>query len=130
MLRGWLTEQPGAPHDPLFPARTADRLSRDAIEHRLAGYLTTARTNCPSLRGKHITMHTLRHTAAMRLLESGTDVTVIALWLGHEQLATAQLYLHADMNQKERAIARVTPPGTQPGRYRPPDPLLAFLERL
>ena len=75
-------------------------------------------------------MHTLRHTAAMRLLESGTDVTVIALWLGHEQLATAQLYLHADMNQKERAIARVTPPGTQPGRYRPPDPLLAFLERL
>jgi len=75
-------------------------------------------------------MHTLRHTAAMRLLESGTDVTVIALWLGHEQLATAQLYLHADMNQKERAIARVTPPGTQPGRYRPPDPLLAFLEQL
>jgi hypothetical protein len=66
----------------------------------------------------------------MRLLESGTDVTVIALWLGHEQLATAQLYLHADMNQKERAIARVTPPGTQPGRYRPPDPLLAFLEQL
>ena len=130
MLRGWLTEQPGAPHDPLFPARTAAPLSRDAIEHRLAGYLTTARTNCPSLRGKHVTMHTLRHTAAMRLLESGTDVTVIALWLGHEQLATAQLYLHADMNQKERAIARVTPPGTQPGRYRPPDPLLAFLEQL
>jgi integrase/recombinase XerD len=130
VLRGWLTEQPGPPHDPLFPARTAARLSRDAIEHRLAGYLTTARTNRPSLRGKHITMHTLRHTAAMRLLESGTDVTVIALWLGHEQLATAQLYLHADMNQKERAIARVTPPGTQPGRYRPPDPLLAFLEQL
>jgi site-specific recombinase XerD len=130
VLRGWLTEQPGAPHDPLFPARTAARLSRDAIEHRLAGCLTTARTNCPSLRGKHVTMHTLRHTAAMRLLESGTDVTVIALWLGHEQLATAQLYLHADMNQKERAIARITPPGTQPGRYRPPDPLLAFLERL
>jgi integrase/recombinase XerD len=85
---------------------------------------------CPSLRGKHVTMHTLRHTAAMRLLESGTDITVIALWLGHEQIATAQIYLHADMTQKERAIARVAPPRTTPGRYRPPDPLLAFLEQL
>ncbi len=75
-------------------------------------------------------MHTLRHTAAMRLLQSGTDTAVIALWLGHEQLATVQIYLHADMAQKERAIARVAPPGTRPGRYQPPDPLLAFLQRL
>ena len=67
----------------------------------------------------------------MRLLESGTDVAVIALWLGHEQPSTtANIYLHADMTQKERAIARVTPPGTTPGRYRPPDTLLAFLEKL
>lgn len=69
-------------------------------------------------------------TAAMRLLHAGTDIAVIALWPGHEQLATAHIYLHADMNQKERAIARVTPPGTAPGRYRPPDPLLAFLDSL
>jgi site-specific recombinase XerD len=75
-------------------------------------------------------MHTLRHTAAMRLLHAGTDVAVIALWLGHEQIATAHIYLHADMRQKERAIARVTPPGTTPGRYQPPDPLLAFLDGL
>lgn len=75
-------------------------------------------------------MHTLRHTAAMRLLHAGIDITVIALWLGHEHLATAEIYLHADMNQKERAIALVTPPGTKPGRYRPPDPLLAFLDSL
>ena len=67
----------------------------------------------------------------MRLLESGTDVTIIALWLGHEQPATtAQIYLHADMSQKQKAIARVAPPGTPPGHYRPPDPLLAFLEAL
>ena len=130
VLRGWLTEHSGALHDPLFPTRTGAILSRDAIEYRLAQHLATARRACPSLRDKHITMHTLRHTAAMRLLEAGIDVAVIALWLGHEQLATANIYLHADMGQKERAIARVAPPGTTPGRYRPPDPLMAFLAGL
>jgi integrase/recombinase XerD len=130
VLRGWLSDHAAGPRDPLFPNRTGGRLSRDAVEHRLARHLTIARATCPSLRGKHVTMHTLRHTAAMRLLEAGTDVVVIALWLGHEQIATTQLYLHADMGQKERAIGRVTPPGTAPGRYRPPDPLLAFLDGL
>jgi integrase/recombinase XerD len=130
VLRGWLAERAGSDDDPLFPTRTGTRLSRDAIERRLAHHLATARVACPSLRRKHVTMHTLRHTAAMRLLHAGTDVAVIALWLGHEQTATAHIYLHADMNQKERAIARVTPPGTTPGRYKPPDPLLAFLEGL
>lgn len=131
VLRVWLRERRGAPTDPLFPTRTGTRMSRDAVEHRLAGHLATARASCPSLRTKRVGMHTLRHSAAMRLLESGTDVTIIALWLGHEQPATtAQIYLHADMSQKQRAIARVAPPGTTPGRYRPPDPLLAFLEAL
>lgn len=131
VLRVWLRERGGTGTDPLFPTRTGTRLSRDAIEHRLARHLTTARTTCPSLRSKHVGMHTLRHSAAMRLLKAGTDVTIIALWLGHEQPATtAQIYLHADMSQKQRAIARVAPPGTTPGRYQPPDPLLAFLEAL
>ena len=131
VLRVWLRERVGAPADPAFPTRTGTRLSRDAVEHRLAGHLSSARVACPSLRTKRVGMHTLRHSAAMRLLEAGTDVTIIALWLGHEQPATtAQIYLHADMSQKQRAIARVTPPGTTPGRYRPPDPLLAFLEAL
>ena len=126
MLRGWLAEHPGGPSDPLFPTRTGTRLSHDAIERRLAGHLATARASCPSLRGKHVTMHTLRHTAAMRLLHAGIDIAVIALWLGHEQIATTHIYLlHADMNQKERAIARVTPPNThrvattRPTRYSP-----------
>jgi integrase/recombinase XerD len=130
VLQDWLTSQAGQPHDPLFPTRTGSRLSHDAIEHRLAGHLATARNTCASLRTKRVTMHTLRHTAAMRLLHAGTDVAIIALWLGHEQIATANVYLHADMAQKERAIARVTPPGTPPGRYQPPDPLLAFLDGL
>jgi site-specific recombinase XerD len=130
VLRAWLTENPGQAHDPLFPTRTGTRLSHDAIEHRLAVHLATARASCPSLRTKHATMHTLRHTCAMRLRHAGIDVAVIALWLGHEQMATANIYLHADMEDKERAIARVTPPGTAPGRYQPPDPLLAFLDSL
>lgn len=130
VLRAWLTENPGQAHDPLFPTRTGTRLSHDAIEHRLAVHLATARASCPSLRTKHATMHTLRHTCAMRLRHAGIDVAVIALWLGHEQMATANIYLHADMEEKERAIARVTPPGTAPGRYQPPDPLLAFLDSL
>jgi integrase/recombinase XerD len=130
VLRGWLAEHPGRNCDPLFPTRTGTRLSPDAIERRLAGHLAAARSTCPTMRDKHVTMHTLRHTAAMRLLHAGTDIAVIALWLGHEQIATANIYLHADMDQKERAIARVTPPDTVPGRYQPPDPLLAFLDGL
>jgi len=131
VLRVWLAERGGTPIDPLFPTGTGRRLSSDAVEHRLARHLVTARAACPTLRTKRVGMHTLRHSAAMRLLEAGTDVTVIALWLGHEQPSTtANIYLHADLTQKERAIARVTPPGTTPGRYRPPDTLLAFLEAL
>jgi integrase/recombinase XerD len=129
-LRAWIAERAGNPTDPLFPTRTGTRLSHDAIEHRLARHTETARAECPTLATKHITMHTLRHTAAMRLLHAGVDITVIALWLGHEHLATADIYLHADLKQKERAIASVTPPGTLPGRYRPLDPLLTFLDAL
>lgn len=131
VLRAWLAERGRQPCDPLFPTITGTRLSHDAVEHRLARHLATARTGCPSLRTKHVGMHTLRHAAAMRLLEAGTDVTVIALWLGHEQPSTtSRIYLHADMTQKERVIARVAPPGTTPGRYRPPDTLLAILDAL
>jgi site-specific recombinase XerD len=130
VLRTWLAERAGRPHDPLFPTRTGARLSPDAIEHRIGQHIRAATRSCSTLTTKHVTMHTLRHTAAMRLLHAGIDIAVIALWLGHEHLATAEIYLHADMNQKEQAIALVTPPGTRPGRYRPPDPLLAFLDSL
>lgn len=95
--------QHSPPADPLFPTRTGRHLSRDAIEHRISRYRTLAVEACPSMKTKHLTMHTLRHSAAMRLLEAGVDVTVIALWLGHEQPATtANIYLHADMTQKEQ----------------------------
>jgi site-specific recombinase XerD len=130
VLREWLKELPADPSQTLFPGRTGNRLSRDAVERRLALRTATAVAACPALASKKITPHTLRHTAAMRLLHAGVEVSVIALWLGHEQTETAQIYLHADLTLKERALARTTPPDTQPGRYRPPDPLLAFLENL
>jgi integrase/recombinase XerD len=130
ILRSWLIQRAGSPADPLFPTTVGRILSRDAIEHRLALYTTKAAVTCPSLRSKHVTTHTLRHTAAMRLLLSGVDVTVIALWLGHERISTTSIYLQADMSQKRRAIARTTPIGSKGSRYHAPDKLLAFLERL
>jgi integrase/recombinase XerD len=130
VLRAWLTERRGEPSQPLFPTRTGRRLSRDAVERRIAKHTTAAAARCPSLNAKTITAHTLRHTAAMRLLHAGTDTSVIALWLGHEQAETTQIYLHADLALKEQALARTKPPDARPGRYRPPDKLLAFLEAL
>ena len=130
VLRAWLAERHAQPGQPLFPNRTGGRLSRDAVERRLASHLATATKHCPSLKTKNVTAHTLRHTAAMRLLHAGVDTSVIALWLGHEQADTTQIYLHADLTLKEKALARTTPPHTKPGRYKPPDQLLAFLEAL
>jgi len=121
VLKAWLAERAGGPADPLFPTTTGKQLSRDAIERRLARHLAVAANHCPSLKRKHVTMHTLRHTAAMRLLLAGNDVTVIALWLGHEQIATTNAYLHADMSQKEKAIDRTNPLPAKPGRYQPPE---------
>ena len=130
VLRTWLAERAGHPDQPLFPARAGGRLSRDAVERRIDKHTTAAAARCPSLNANRITAHTLRHTAAMHLLQAGTDTSVIALWLGHEQAETTQIYLHADLALKERALARTTPPTVKPGRYRPPDKLLAFLEAL
>lgn len=130
VLAAWLAEQHADPAGPLFATRAGTPLSRDAVEHLVARHTATAAQACPSLQAKKITPHTLRHTAAMQLLHAGVDVTVIALWLGHEDPATSRIYLHADMALKEKAIARTAPPGTRAGRYQPPDELLAFLSRL
>jgi site-specific recombinase XerD len=130
VLRAWMAERAGQPGAPLFPTATGRSLSRDAIERRLAKHAATATAAHPSLAAKKVTAHVLRHTAAMRLLHAGVDTSVIALWLGHEQIDTTQIYLHADLALKERALARTTPLNGKPGRYRPADALLAFLETL
>lgn len=130
LLTAWVRERQAQASDPLFPTARGPALSRDAVERLVARHVTTAQSRCPSLKRKHVSPHVLRHTAAMELLGHGVDRAVIALWLGHESVETTQMYLHADMRLKEQALARTTPADVKPGRYRPPDQLLAFLERL
>jgi site-specific recombinase XerD len=130
VLRGWLDELGTDPNTPLFPNRRGSRLSRDAIEHRIAHYAAKAAAECQTLHGKTITAHVLRHTTAMRLLHAGVDTSIIALWLGHVSVDTTQIYLHADIKLKEKALARTRPPHARASRYRPPDTLIAWLEAL
>jgi site-specific recombinase XerD len=130
ILTAWLCERAGRPTDPLFVTRTGRRLSRDAIEQRVTTHAATARANCPSLEGKQLHPHVLRHSCAMSLLQAGVDTTVIALWLGHADVRSTQPYLHADLTIKEKALALVAPADLKPGRYKPPDQPLAFLEAL
>jgi site-specific recombinase XerD len=130
VLRDWLGEQRGKPGISLFPTRRGKPLSRDAIERRISHYATKAAAACPTLHGKQVTAHTLRHTTAMRLLHAGNDTSVIALWLGHESTDTTEIYLHADMQLKEKALARTRPPNGRTGRYQPSDTLIAWLEAL
>jgi site-specific recombinase XerD len=130
VLGAWLAEHPGALADPLFPSRYGTAMSRDAVERRLAKHVAVAARTQPTLNEKKISPHVLRHTAAMRLLAAGVDSTVIALWLGHESVATTQIYIHADLAIKEQALARTAPLDTTPGRYRPTDTVMAFLQGL
>ena len=130
ILKEWLLRQPGEPGDPVFPSSRGGHLSADALQRLVSRHTATACQSCPSLNEKSVTPHTLRHAAAMSLLRRGVDLSVIALWLGHESSETTQIYLHADMRLKERALAHANASGLAPTRYKPPDPLLAFLEGL
>jgi site-specific recombinase XerD len=130
LMQRWLTERAGQPDQPLFPTRGGRRLSHDAIALRINTHAATAAAKCPTLRGKRLHPHVLRHSCAMTLLHAGVDTTVIALWLGHAGIRSTEPYLHADITIKERALALTTPADVKPGRYRPPDRLLAFLDSL
>ena len=130
VLQRWLRECDTAPASAVFAGPGGNPLTRDAIRRIVSRHVDTARTTCPSMVRTHISPHTLRHTCAMRLLHAGVDITIIALWLGHESRRTTEIYLHADLTVKERALDRTTPLGGKPGRYRPADELLTFLEGL
>jgi len=130
VIRVWLDERGGGARDPLFPTSGGRPLGRDTVAKLVTKYADVARKYCPSLENKTVSPHVLRHTTAMALLHGGTDVTVIDMWLGHESIETTQIYIHADLSIKERALARTSPLDTTPGRYLAPDRLLAFLEGL
>jgi site-specific recombinase XerD len=129
-LRGWLDELRPAPDTPVFPNRRGEPMTRSGVRDRLDRAVAEAAKQCPSLRDKNITPHTLRHSTAMHLLQSGTDLAVIALWLGHENPATTHQYLEADLESKRAVLQQLADPSPPATRYRPDDKLLAFLQSL
>lgn len=129
-LRAWLRERQAQPEEPVFVNAWGRPLSRDGVAYLLDKHLATAQQQCPSLKHKRLTPHSLRHSAAMELLHSGVDCAVIAMWLGHESMDTTQHYLHASLELKQQALDKTTPLNGQPGRYRPDDELMAFLKSL
>ena len=130
ILRAWINEYDGSQADPLFPGPGGKPLSRDAVSRIVARHAATAAKQCPSIAKKKVTPHVLRHSCAMQLQLAGVGVAVIALWLGHESVRSTDIYQHADLAIKERALECIAQPPTVRGRYQPPDALLAFLERL
>jgi integrase/recombinase XerD len=130
VVKLWLEERDPEPAAPVFPSSRGGPLSADALQRLVRKHVAAAAAHCPSLAQKTITPHSLRHSSAMEMLRRGVDRSVIALWLGHESMETTQIYLHADIQLKERALAHAAPLGLAPGRYQPDDSLLAFLESL
>jgi len=129
-VRQWLKFAGLSPDQPLVPNRSGALMTRTNVADRLALAITVATKQCPQLKGRKISPHSLRHTTAMHLLQSGVDITVIALWLGHENPATTHGYVEADLKMKERALATISPPEIKRKRYQPNDTLLRFLESL
>ena len=131
VLSAWLRERQGEPSEPLFSNARGGALSPDGVQYLLAKHVVKAGDRCASLQSKRVTPHVLRHTAAMNLLHHGVDSSVIALWLGHEQVETTQMYLHASLDMKERTLEKIDPYTTSgTGRFRPDDRLLEFLDNL
>ena len=130
VLNVWLREPQRGHEHVLFPNLQGGRLSVHGVQYLLNKHRVTASSLCPSLQNKRVTVHRLRHTMAMDLLQAGVDRSVIALWLGHERLETTQIYLEATLAMKEKALARASPPQGTPGRYKPGDRLLAFLNSM
>ena len=129
-LRRWLRQHQGQPQDPLFPSARGRQLSHDGLQYLLGKHLAIARRCRPALARKKVTPHVLRHTAAMTLLQNGVDRAVIALWLGHESVETTYIYLHADLELKQQALAKTAPTKIAPARFKPDDSLMSFLNNL
>jgi len=130
VLKAWLREPLRGDGRLLFPNAKGGRLTAHGVKYMLNKHAATAATVCPSLKGKRVTVHLLRHTMALEMLQAGVDRAVIALWLGHESVETTQIYLEATLAMKEKALAKTTPLYGRPGRFRPGDQLMGFLNSL
>jgi site-specific recombinase XerD len=129
-LKAWLREPPRGDGQVLFPNARGTRLTPDGVHYLLVRHVKAAAEVCPSLKTKRVTVHVLRHSMAMDLLQGGVDRSVIALWLGHESLETTQIYLEATLAMKEKALGKTKPLKGKFKRYRPGDQLLGFLNNL
>jgi site-specific recombinase XerD len=130
VLNAWLREAQRGDVGVLFPNAKGEQLTVHGVQCLLSKHSANAARTCPSLREKRVTVHRLRHTAALELLQAGVDLAVIALWLGHESVETTQVYLEATLAMKEKALAKTSPLQGAPSRYRPGDQLLNFLNGL
>jgi len=130
ILRKWITANHLRPEQPLFANARGQAISRSGVEKRLREAVRKAGKTCPTIRNKRVSPHTLRHTTAMHLLQKDVDITVIAMWLGHESIETTHLYITADLEQKEKALKKLQPPTGGTFRFRPDDELLKFLQSL
>lgn len=129
-LKRWIQDESLTQNQPLVPNRWGGQMTRANVSERIKQAVNAAIPTCPSLADKHVSPHTFRHTTAMHLLQGGVDITVIALWLGHESPVTTHGYIEADLAMKERALGAITPPSVRQSRYRPQDKLLKFLQSL
>lgn len=129
-LESWFHDLAGKCGTVAFPNARGHQMARDGVEYLLRETVKKAARNCPALFGKRVSPHMLRHTTAMHLLQSGVDITVIALWLGHESIETTHCYVEADLAKKQRALDKITPIQGSLARFRPNDKLLAFLAAL
>jgi len=129
-LRKWMATILPEPETPLFPNREGRPLSRSGVEKRLNMAVHVAARHCPALQDKSISPHTFRHTTAMHLLQSGVDITVIAIWLGHESSETTHQYIEANLAMKDEALAKLEEVSAKRLRYQASDKLLQFLENL
>lgn len=131
LIKHWLNRIDGSEDTPLFPNHYGKAMTRSGIENRLENAVKIASLNCPSIKKKKVTPHIIRHTTAMHLLQSGVDLSVIALWLGHESIITTHHYIEADLKMKKDALNSIQEPKNKIGApYRCADKLLTFLESL
>ena len=129
-LRRWLRQIDPAPNQSLFSNRAGGPMSRTGVTDRLKLAARTATQSCPQLRERKISPHRIRHSTACHLLQSGVDITVIALWLGHENLSTTHIYVEANLAMKQRALNVLKEPNQKSNRYKPTESIMKFLEGL